>query len=132
MRLQQSFEFMYYELLNEKLEVCLIPSLIPEIAADGGCRRAVVQANPQWYRDLCGMYPRDGSTNRKNPRTIVKRQYTLKVLFRLKNGYNSRSKYAPYLRDIAEQLIKDSNITDEQINFFVQYGDLPQPFTDQF
>jgi hypothetical protein len=133
MTLRQAYEFMYYELLSNKLDVCLIPSIYPDIAADGGCYRAVSQNNPNWYSELCRQYPRDGqSIRRKKIRTIVKRQEILRTLCRLKDGYPCKSKHLCYLKDVADQLIVDSSMSDDDIRFFTTFGELPKPFTEQF
>ena len=90
---------MFAELCGNKLEVCLIP-----YGNDGKCYRAAYSQNPEWYQELCAMYP-DNRPPRK-PRTIIKRQYIIKVLGVMINKKRSRSIYADFLANIAKDRFK--------------------------
>jgi hypothetical protein len=87
---------MLFDMDKCRLEVCLIPS---RRDPDGKIRAASGQ-NSLWYQTLCAAYPRPGCTKAKI-RTIIKRQYIIKVLERMISRKRSRSKYAEYLLDVA-------------------------------
>jgi len=120
------YEYMYYDLLSNQLEVCLVPSINPDRAGNGCCARAVVQRNPKWYRDFCALFL---DTRGK---TFIKRRNVLRALNRLKDGKTTRFRWRDYLEDINETLQQDLNITETEADFFAEYGEMPTPFTDQF
>ena len=93
---------MLQELYGNKLEVCLIPY------GDGKCYRVAHSQNPVWYQELCSLYPdtRSKGANKKKPRTLIKRQYTIKVLGVMINKKKSRSMYADFLTNIAKDRFK--------------------------
>jgi len=127
--LKEAFSYMYYDLLSNQLEVCLVPSTTHR-ARNGCCSRAVVSKNPKWYQDFCSAYEHDH--RKKKAKTIIKRRDTLALLKRLSNGEQVRSKYREHLTDIAETIQKDLAWTTDEVKFFETYGELPMPFTDQF
>lgn len=132
MTLQQAYEYLYYDLLTNRLEVKKAAGTNVERFETNGCGiRAVINKNPDWYSELCRINPRNRSSKRKNIRTIIKRKNVLEILDRLRKGNHSRSKYVPYLKDVAEQLM-NSSISEEHLQFFIEFGELPKPFTDQF
>lgn len=95
---------MLYELSEQRLEVCLIPSQKPEIADNGGMIRAVTGQNPLWYKELCEAYPCT-RIKKRNPRrdgTRIKRPDTLNILKWMIKNKKSRSLYAPFIKDVAE------------------------------
>jgi hypothetical protein len=118
---------MLMELEANKLEVILVPSRVPECAADGGKIRVAVSQNVGWYRRLCSDYPVPSS--RKKKRTTVKRREVIRVLVRLASGKETKSKYKDYLEEVALKLQED---LQEDIGFYMGYGELPVPFDDQF
>jgi len=95
---------MYYELSSERLEVCLIPSRDPEVAAYGGMIRAVTSRNPAWYRSLCNDYPCTRAKKRKGKKdyTKIKRRDILKILERMIRNKKSNSIYAEQMLDVAK------------------------------
>jgi hypothetical protein len=84
---QQIYEFMYYDLLSNKLDVYLIPSTNPDRANNGCCSRQVATSNPVWYQDFCSLFLD------KRKKTIIKCKDTLELLNRLKDGKAIKSKY---------------------------------------
>ena len=129
MDLQKAYSFMYYDLLSNQLEVCLVPSTTHR-ARNGCCSRAVVSKNPKWYRDFCKTYEYDH--RKKKAKTIIKRRDILKLLKRLSEGKIVYSKYIEHLTEIAKNIQKDNTWSNEDIKYFEQYGTLPIPFTNQF
>ena len=65
----------------------------------------------------------------RKPRTTVKRQEVVRVLTRLASGKETESKYKDYLEEVALKLQEDLH---EDIGFYMEYGELPIPFDDQF
>ena len=98
---------MLQELYGNKLKVCLIPY------GDGKCYRVAHSQNPIWYQKLCSLYP-DNRPPRK-PRTIIKRQYIIKVLGVMINKKKSRSIYADFLINIAKDRFKSMQLYDEPV-----------------
>jgi hypothetical protein len=117
---------MYYDLLNNKLEVYLIPSINPDRANNGCCSRQVATSNPVWYRNFCSLFLD------KRKKTIIKRKDILEFLNRLKGGKAIKSKYLPYLEDINETLGKELNMSNDDMAFFIEFGTFPEHFEDQF
>ena len=130
--LKDMFKYMYYDLLSNRLDVVLVPSKYPAIAADGGCIRVAVTRNPTWYQSFCLRYKRNPLSKRKKPRTIIKRRETLSLLEGLMEGKDMKSKYLDHLTEIAKSLSEEMNLSHFDIEFFEMYGELPEPFTDQF
>jgi hypothetical protein len=126
MTLQEAFSFMYYDLLSNRLDVYLVPSTNPDRAKNGCCSRAVASHNPEWYKELCGMFLD------YRGKTILKRKSILRILRLLKDGKDSVSKYQPYLRDIAERMAEDLNFSEFELRYFIEFGELPKPFEEQF
>jgi len=129
MDLQKAYSFMYYDLLSNQLEVCLVPSTTYR-ARNGCCCRAVVSKNPKWYQDFCRTYEYD--YRKKKAKTIIKRANILITLKALGEGKKPCSKYLDHLTEIAENIQKDNTWSNEDIEYFEQYGTLPIPFTNQF
>jgi hypothetical protein len=135
--LQHAFSFMYIDLLSNYLCVEKVPSKIPECSKDGGCILQVISKNPEWYQDFCHYYPRITQYKgrvyyRKNARTIIKRKNVLSVLKILSEGRVSKSKYVEHLKEYAIQIQKDLDLSDFDVEYFSNYGELPKPFEDQF
>lgn len=126
MTLREAYESMYYDLIINRLDVTLVPSINPDRAANGCCSRVVVSRNPKWYREFCEKY-----LDERN-KTIIKRKNTLKTLDRLRNNKTTRSKYQEDLLDIANGMIEEEPVTEFDVNFFIEFGELPKPFTGQF
>jgi hypothetical protein len=117
---------MYYDLLSNKLEVYLIPSINPGRASNGCCSRQVATSNSVWYQDFCGLFLD------KRKKSIIKRKNILELLSRLKDGKITESKYLPYLEDINETLGKELNMSNDDMAFFNEFGTFPEPFDNQF
>lgn len=129
MDIKDAYNFLYYDLISNRLDVMLVPSQKDDL----GSIRVVCSKNPYWYQDLCKMYLRsDQSIRKKKKRTIIKRIEIIRKLDTLRKGGKIKSKYLWYLEDVAKSIIENENISEEDINFFEQFGDLPVPFTDQF
>lgn len=128
MTLQQAFEFMYYDLLSNKPDVYLTPS----VKLDYGCIRNVATINPKWYSEFCASYPRIENRKKNKPRTIIKRIEILRKLSRLKDGKPVKSKYLDHLKDIAEGIREAMDVSDEDMAFFIEFGAFPEPFNGQF
>lgn len=126
MTLQEAYESMYYDLIINRLDVTLVPSINPDRAANGCCSRVVVSRNPKWYREFCGKYLD------KRKKTIIKRKDIIRILDRLRKGNTSVSMYKEDLLDIANDMIEEEPITEDDINFFMEFGELPKPFVAQF
>lgn len=94
-------EEMYYELLENRLEVSLLPSEDADNAKDGRMIRAAYNQNPLWYKTLCSNHIRSGTENNKNPKTIIKRRNVLQLLANMVKNKKSCSSYTDYLVDIA-------------------------------
>ena len=124
-----TYEYMYYDLLSNRLEVVLIPSKHPDIAADGGCIRVPITRNPDWYQQFCSRYV--VSSRRKKKRTIIRRQSVLNILLRLSKGKSSCSKYSNNLKDIALGIKESNRISDYEMEYFIKYGEYPEPFSDR-
>ena len=129
MTLRETFSYMYYDLLSNQLDVCLVPSTTHR-ARNGCCSRAVVSKNPKWYQDFCRTYEYDA--RKKKTKTIIKRANTLRALKALSDGRKSKHKYVEHLTEIAESIQKELNLSSEDMSYFEQYGELPIPFADQF
>jgi len=134
MTLKQVYELMLYELQSNRLHVVLVPSQIPECAKDGGKIRAVCSQNIEWYQELCSMYPRLTTRNlgRKNPRTRVNRCDVERVLSKMIKGEKVSSRYADYLKDTAESYLKNYDMSDEEVKYFMRFNELMEPFDNQF
>jgi hypothetical protein len=117
---------MYYDLLSNKLDVYLIPSINPDRANNGCCSRQVATSNPVWYRNFCSLFLD------KRKKTIIKRKDILEFLNKLKDGKTIKSKYLPYLEDINETLRKELNMSNDDMAFFIEFGTFPEHFEDQF
>ena len=120
------YEYMYWDLMSNQLTVSLVPSTDPGRAANGCCARAVEERNPQWYSEFCDLFLDHRG------KTFIKRQYILKVLKRLYEGKPCTSKYVGYLEDIAIEIKKTMDVSDEDMEFFIMYGEFPEPFEGQF
>jgi len=129
MTLREAFSYMYYDLLSNQLDVCLVPSTTHR-ARNGCCCRAVVSKNPKWYRDFCRAYEYD--VRKKKPKTVIKRANTLRALKALSGGRKSKHKYVEHLTEIAEGIQKELNLSSDEVAFFEEYGTFPEPFKDQF
>lgn len=80
-------EEMLFDLAECKLEVCLVPSKIPECARDGRMIRVVTSINPSWYSELAFQYPKANQRQRKKPQTSMKRDdviYTIECMIKNK------------------------------------------------
>jgi hypothetical protein len=93
---------MLAELESHQLQVCLVP-LSPSRRGynEGGMKRALMDRNPKWYRDLCLRFPSSRVRRHRKPDTRIRRRDILRILTRLAMGLRSRSKYADELRAIA-------------------------------
>lgn len=113
-------EEILYEFMDSKPEVCLIPSKIESCAKDGGMIRVATIQNPGWYKNMCLDFPRPGrGGKKKNPRTIIKRKETIRLIERLVKHKNSKSKYASY-------------VTGEALRRFEIYSGNIEPWDNQF
>ena len=129
MTLRETFSYMYYDLLSNQLEVCLVPSTTHRVR-NGCCSRAVVSKNPKWYQDFCRTYEYDA--RKKKMKTIIKRANTLRALKALSEGRASKHKYIDHLTEIAEGIQQELSLSSEEVAFFAEYGTFPEPFKDQF
>lgn len=100
--LEETVRWMLDELQDRKLEVGLVSA--PEEKHTGHCVRLVETTNPDWYRQLCRMYPRSRQRNRKEKFTDPNfcRSHIKGVLSRLLNG-GSSSQYAEVLVGMARE-----------------------------
>jgi hypothetical protein len=87
---------MLEELKAMRLEVIKLPS------KEGGYIRVAVSVNCNWYKELCSMYLRSYK-RRPKPRTIIRRQHTVKALQRMLKG-DKTTVYAQRILPIAETL----------------------------
>jgi len=89
---------------EHRLTVELIPSQDDDCALRGGMIRAIMDRNPEWYRELCARYPRE-SRRRANPRpdTVIDRKRIVQALRGLL-GTGTRSSYAGDLLAAAREL----------------------------
>lgn len=98
--LAEVVRWMLHELEERRLEVGLIPA--PEKQHVGHCIRVAIESNPEWYRELCALFPRSRNRKRKDkftdPRFI--RADIRRVLAKLLDG-GSRSQFAPVLVELA-------------------------------
>ena len=87
-KVRQAARYMRWELETSWLEVVLIPSRDPEMAARGGMIRVAVSQNACWYQSFC----RDHLSGRKKPRrrmkpdTLIRRRHTLRALREIESG----------------------------------------------
>lgn len=126
MTIKQAYEYMYWDLITNRQVVSLVPATKGDRAKNGCCCRAVESRNPQWYMDFC-----DNFLDHRG-KTYIKRQYTLQILTRLKNGVPCKSKYVPYFEDIAKEILEDMNVSDADMDYYIEFGEFPIPFDDQF
>jgi len=94
------------QLSTSGLTVVLIPSRVPEIAAQGGKIRAVESRNPPWYRDLCAQYTANRTRPRKRAKhdTLIKRRSVIAALDAISRGRNGTvyiSRVLPFVEDVA-------------------------------
>lgn len=133
MDLRDAYQIMLGELRANHLEVILIPSNYKDLADTGAKIRVVVSENVDWYKELCRLHPKGTSPRlRKNPRTKITRDNIDRVLSRLAAGEESESKYAPFLEDKAQWMIRIIKPTQGQIDFLKLYGELPTMDVDDF
>ena len=121
---------MHRELQQTRLRVVLVPSLFPEIAAQGGKIRRVEEENPDWYQAFCGEYlsNRRKPRTRKHPDTLIKRQLTLNALAQMAAGVSSTLycvRLLPYVKAYAETC----RLEQEQTEISHAYLYTPQPLT---
>lgn len=101
-RFRSTIQRMLDELEGNRLEVCCIPSIFPELADRGAKIRCVASQNTPWYQDYC----RQWEARRTRPRrkllhdTRVKRRETILALQGLLNG-GTRSIYVNDLLEMA-------------------------------
>jgi hypothetical protein len=118
---------MFYELSEERLEVGLVPGNNPEKVDNGRMIRVAISVNPDWYQELCAMYPGSRTKHRPPHRkdTKIKRQYIMIVLERMIRNRRSNSKYAEYLLDYA----KDRK---GSLDSYQEEEHVPEPWNNQF
>ncbi len=92
------------QLESHQLTTILVPCKRP--SNEGGCIRVNADENPRWYRRLCEKYPSSRVTRRGKHDTVLRRANVLCTLRVMSSGKNSRSKYAPELRQIAAKILK--------------------------
>ncbi len=119
--LRPAVQWMLQELDYFVLEVGLIPAPDPQHYTH--CVRAVWSRNPDWYRELCAMFPRN-RRNRKSHYTDskVKRGDVRRALVQmLREG--SRSYLAEYLLSFAQQI--PTGVETEVDDVSLAFGCLP-------
>lgn len=94
--MRQSLLWMLNDLESTRLEVCKYPG------RHGGYVRVVVSSNCEWYRQLCRNYVRPRKRYPK-PRTIIRRQVTVKAIQRMLRG-NLCGVYAERILDVMQEL----------------------------
>ncbi|OPZ65972.1 MAG: hypothetical protein BWY85_00139 [Firmicutes bacterium ADurb.Bin506] len=114
-----TFAAMLADLSSNVLQVCLVPSRVPEVAARCGMIRAVISRNPLWYRKLCARYSSRRRRRSCKPDTRIKRANVLAVLERLSRGLPSRSPYVSDLLDLSQYL--DPSLLDPHPDDFVPF-----------
>lgn len=97
-------EEMLYELMENRLEVQLVPGTVEEKNQDGCLTRAVTSCNVDWYKELCNQYHTNRTNKRKHTRwdTKIKRKYIENVLKVMINKGVSNSMYADDLLTVAK------------------------------
>ncbi len=116
---------MLMDLSTNHLEVCLVPSKIPECADDGGMIRTVTSQNPPWYQDLCKIYPCTRTKQRTDRKdyTKINRQNIMFVLEKMIKNKRSKSIYCKDLLNYAKTFHERYNrLLDEAL----------VPWDDQF
>jgi hypothetical protein len=111
---------MLKELEDNELKVVLIPS------QDGDPHRkirAVEARNPEWYSELCRMYPKERQSVRKNPRTYLWKTSIMNALKGLIKNYKTRSKYGEFLINIARKMKGENDELEEKKIEFVPFDD---------
>jgi hypothetical protein len=106
--LRDTLAGMLDELVNTRMQVVLVPSDVPEVAARGGMQRKTVAQNPDWYRAFAKMFTAGRTTPRERDLhdTRIKRRETIMVLRRLL-GPGTNSGYAQPLIELAKaELVK--------------------------
>ena len=90
-------EEMLFEFMESKPIVDLVPSKNVERFERNGCmvRVATVQ-NPSWYKEMCLLYM-EQRPNRKKEQTIIKRNYTIKIIEVMIKNKRTMSKYAHHI-----------------------------------
>lgn len=72
---------------GQRLDVVLIPSSVPDVAARGGKIRAVQESNAEWYQHFCRSHQSSRRRNRHNDNdTKIKRSHTIAALERMMRG----------------------------------------------
>lgn len=71
---------MLAELTSHRLEVILAPSDRPEVAAQGGMKRVLMDRNADWYRRMCLDHPSSRKRLKRAPDTRIKRADTILAL----------------------------------------------------
>lgn len=107
----QIIEEMLYEFETNKPEVCLVPSQDENCAEYGGMIRVATTQNPEWYRNMCGDFPRPVQPSQpreksENKRTVIKRKDTVSIFNRLLEYGGSKSKYAGYIIGEAQRRLE--------------------------
>lgn len=105
-RLQKLAARMEGDLIENRLEVVLVPSRDPDCAMRGGMIRAVQSANPRWYSRFCERYASSRFRQRRKFDTKIKRRETLNALEDLKRGRNGTEYSARLIRFIKDETNK--------------------------
>ena len=93
---------MYWELMENRLEVILVPQREPPNR--GACLRVACRSNADWYRQMCGDFPSRRRRQYRKFKTAVKRRHITRVLERMLAGKAVKSKYADWIIAYAENL----------------------------
>lgn len=94
-------EEMLYELMENRLVVCVVPGNDGNVNDDGRKVRAVTSQNVEWYQELCLAYPSTRIRKNLSPDTKIRRKNVVRVLERLIATGKSLSMYAGDLIAVA-------------------------------
>ena len=91
---------MLNQLTSSRLRVALFPAPDPQFSEHK--IRVSVEHNPEWYSQLCMSYQSARSHRRRRGDTRIRRIDIVRILTKLANGHDCRSRYVEDLVDIAE------------------------------
>jgi hypothetical protein len=60
---------------------------VAKVPIPNGYKRVVVSFNAWWYRDFCGDWLRDRGGRYRKPRTMIRRQHTIRAMKEIISGY---------------------------------------------
>jgi len=115
--IQEAYQYMFYSLKNEHLDVVLVPAPSPQF--EGHKIRVVQNRNPDWYQYACWWYGTDR----------VRRKRFIDYLSRIIKKDELHHAATHLINEIANSLILDGKFTDpyEGMEIDGELSTIPEP-----